>query len=74
MNDSQARYALVRARVELALAELREALERHEAERANWERAEAVEDVERGLAELAQGLSKVNGLLLGGAATPRRRA
>jgi hypothetical protein len=52
VNDAQARYALARARVELRLAELREALERHEADRGNWERAEALERVEQGLAEL----------------------
>jgi len=52
--DAQARYALARARVELRLAELRESLDRHEADRANWARAEALERVERGLAELAK--------------------
>ena len=54
MNDAQARYALARARVELRLAELREALEKHEADRANWVHAEALERVEHGLAELAK--------------------
>lgn len=57
MSDAQTSYALVRARIELRLAELREALDRHETDRANWEHAEAMERVERGLAELAQGLS-----------------
>ena len=57
MNEAQASYAVIRARIEIRLAELREALDRHEADRANWEHAEAVERVERGLAELAQTLS-----------------
>lgn len=52
VNDAQGTYALARARVELSLEELRQALERHEADRANWERAEVLEEVERGLGEL----------------------
>ena len=51
-DDAQARYALARARVELLLADLHAALERHEADRANWERAETLEEVERGLTKL----------------------
>lgn len=49
---SQAEYARLRALVELRLAELREALDRHEADRANWTRTEVLEEVERGLAAL----------------------
>jgi hypothetical protein len=58
VNDAQTRYALASARVELRLAELREALDRHEADGANWERTEVLERVERGLAELARELAR----------------
>ena len=54
MNDIQAAYALASARVELRLAELRAALDRHEADRANWTRTESLERVELGLAALAK--------------------
>ena len=53
MTDAQAAYALVSARIELRLAELREALDRHEAAR-RWSEHEALERVERGLAELVE--------------------
>ena len=53
MNDGQASYALARARVELRLAELRDALDRHEAAR-RWDEHEALERVERWLAELVR--------------------
>jgi len=56
--DAQARYALARARIELRLAELRAALERHEADRENWERAEALERVEQGLGVLVEEVAK----------------
>ena len=52
MIDDQAAYAIASARVELLLAELREALDRHEADRANWAHADVLERVERGLAAL----------------------
>ncbi len=54
MNDSQACYALARARVELRVAELREALDRHEADQANWVRYEELERVAAGLTELTK--------------------
>ena len=46
---AQAAYAIARARVEVRLAELREALQRHEAER-RWDDDAALDRVERGLA------------------------
>jgi len=49
--DPQAAYALVLARIELRLAELRAALERHESTR-RWEEREALDRIERGLAKL----------------------
>jgi hypothetical protein len=52
VSDAQASYAVIRARIELRLAELREALERHEADRANWRRPETLERVDAGLVEL----------------------
>ena len=58
MIDAQAAYAIARARIELRLAELREALDRHEADRANWARADVLERVERGLAELVEEIEK----------------
>ena len=54
MSDAQASYALVRARIELRLAELRAALELHEADRANWAHHEALEAVDAGLATLVK--------------------
>jgi len=56
VNDAQATYAVVSARIELRLAELREALGRHEADRANWTKADLLERVERGLAVLVKEL------------------
>ncbi len=53
VNDAQASYAVVSARIELRLAELREALEKHEAAR-RWDEHADLERVERGLAELAK--------------------
>ena len=53
MNNAQATYALVSARIEVRLAELRDALDRHEASR-RWDEHEALERVERGLAELVR--------------------
>ncbi len=55
MNDAQASYALVSARIELRLAELREALEKHEAAR-RWDEHAALERVEQGLAALVEEL------------------
>ena len=55
MIDAQATYALVSARIQVQLAELREALNRHEAAR-RWDEHAALERVERGLAELAKEL------------------
>lgn len=52
VNDVQASYALARARVELLLAELREALARHEA--ARWDERGVLMRVERGLAALVE--------------------
>lgn len=53
MTDAQARYAIARARVELLLAELRDALDRHE-RNARWDEHEVLERVERGLATLVK--------------------
>ena len=57
MNDAQAAYALVRARIELQLAELREALDGHEAGE-RWGEHEVLERVERGLAEMIDEVKK----------------
>ena len=57
MTDAQAAYAVVSARIEVRLAELREALERHEAAR-RWDEHAALERVERGLAELVRELTR----------------
>ena len=57
MSDARAEYALIRARVELRLAELRVALDRHELGQ-RWERAGALERVERGLAEVLSALGE----------------
>ena len=51
--DTQAAYALVSARIDLLMAELREALDRHEAAR-RWGEHEALARVERGLAEVVK--------------------
>ena len=51
MNSAQASYPLVRARIQVRLAELRAALDRHEAEQ-RWEQAEDLERVEAKLTEL----------------------
>lgn len=51
VND-QAEYARLSALVELRLRALREALDRHEADQANWTRTELLVQVEHGLAEL----------------------
>jgi len=53
VSDAKATYALVSARIEVRLAELREALDRHEVAR-RWDEHEALERVERGLAELVK--------------------
>ncbi len=55
VTDEQATYALVSARIELRLAELREALARHEAA-WRWGEHDALERIERGLAELVEDL------------------
>ena len=57
MTDAQAAYALASALVELRLAELRAALERHEAARL-WDEHAALERVERGLAALVEEVSQ----------------
>jgi hypothetical protein len=51
VSDAQARYALRRARIELRLAELRAALDRHE-ENGRWTQSEFLERLEQALAEL----------------------
>ena len=53
MTDAQAAYALASARIEVRLAELRAALDRHEAAR-RWDEHEVLERVERGLAEMVK--------------------
>jgi hypothetical protein len=53
VNEAQAAYAIARARVEVRLAELREALVRHEVAR-RWNEHMALDRVERGLAALAE--------------------
>ena len=58
IEDSQGAYAVARARVELRLAELREALDRHEADRANWARSEVLARVEQGLGKLVEEIEK----------------
>ena len=57
MTDAQAAYALARARVEVRLAELRDTLDRHELGQ-RWERAGALERVDRGLAEVLSALGE----------------
>jgi hypothetical protein len=53
VTNAQAAYAIARARIELRLAELKAALDRHEAAR-RWNDHEVLERVEQGLAELAK--------------------
>jgi hypothetical protein len=59
VTDPRAEYARLRAVIELRLADLREALDRHEADRPNWTRIECLECVERGLAELVEEAAKL---------------
>jgi len=56
--DPQTTYAIVRARIELRLAALREALDEHEADCANWAHSGALERVEQGLGVLVQEVAK----------------
>ena len=58
MNDQRAEYARLSALVELRLQELREALDRREAAQ-RWDEHEALERVERGLAELAKEVAEL---------------
>ena len=51
VSDAQAAYALARARVDLRLEELRQALDRHE-QSGRWDEHAFMERVEAGLAEL----------------------
>ena len=53
MTDPRAEFARLRAVIEVRLAELREALDRHELGQ-RWDETPALERVERGLAELAK--------------------
>jgi hypothetical protein len=53
VNEAQASYAIARARVEVRLAELREALRRHELGQ-RWEGHRWLEHVEAALAALVQ--------------------
>ena len=57
MSAAQSSYAVIRARIEVRLAELREALERHEAEE-RWDEREVLERVERGLAGLMEEVAR----------------
>lgn len=52
MTDAPASYAVIRARIEIRLLELREALDRHEADQANWTRPEVLARVDSRLVEL----------------------
>jgi hypothetical protein len=52
--DVQATYAFASARVNLRLNELRAALERHEADPANWARFEILDRIEGTLGELVE--------------------
>src|SRR5262249_48171035 len=53
-SQAQARYAHLRALVQLRIAELEAALERHEANRANWAHAEPLLAVEAGVGTLVE--------------------
>jgi hypothetical protein len=56
--DDQARYALLSALVDLRVAELVAALERHEADRANWKRPDVLVVVEEELGRLVEALGQ----------------
>jgi hypothetical protein len=50
-SETQARYAHLHALIEIRLAELIDALERHEADRNNWHRSHDLTIVDRTLSE-----------------------
>jgi len=54
VSDDQAAYAVASARLELRLGELRDALARREAERADWTQWELLERFERVVAALVE--------------------
>lgn len=56
--DVQAIYAFANARVNLRLNELRAALERHEADPANWARFEILDRIEGALGRLVEEVEK----------------
>ena len=51
VSEAQVRYAHLRALIDIRLAELVGALGRHEANRANWQRPDALATVDRKLNE-----------------------
>lgn len=60
VTEARAAYALARARIEVRLAELREALDRHEAGQ-RWDRTEVLDRIERGLARLVEEVQWTSG-------------
>ena len=55
-SEAQARYSLLRALIDLRVAELVAALGRHEADRANWEHADLLLDVQADLGKAVERL------------------
>ena len=51
VSDAQTRYAHLRALIDIRLAELGAALDRHEAHRGNWQHPDTLEAVDRKLIE-----------------------
>ena len=51
VSEAQTRYAHLRALIDIRIAELIGALDRHEANRSNWQRADALATVDRKLSE-----------------------
>lgn len=51
VSEAQTRYAHLRALIDIRLAELLGALDRHEAKRSNWQRPNALATVDRKLNE-----------------------
>jgi len=51
VSEAQTRYAHIRALIDIRLAEFIGALDRHEANRSNWERPDALATIDRKLSE-----------------------
>jgi hypothetical protein len=56
VSEAQTRYALLCALIDIRLAELIAALDRHEAHRSNWQRPDALASVDRKLSDALSAL------------------